>query len=253
MFGDWSPLIWLLATLVLMMLMKHWINLHLQGVMFLLTRDYQIALIVYFVLLLPGVVVHELSHWLMAKLLGVQTGKIHIWPKTKGRSQMRFGSVEVACTDPVRSSLIGLAPLLSGSLIVLLIGEWVLGVSNVAAVILQGDVAAIWDNLLAHVRVPDFWLWLYLIFAVSNAMLPSESDREQWRPVLIFLSLVVVVFYLTGWVPQIPPAIADWLLDGIGYLAYAFGLTVVVDAVFMAFIWAMESAVTMIRGVRVEY
>jgi hypothetical protein len=254
MFGDWSPFIWLVITLVPLLFLKRWINRHVQGLSLLVVGDNYMAMFLYFVLFLPGILLHELSHWLMAKLLGVRTGKISIWPsKRRAGRQMRLGSVKVGRADPVRNSLIGLAPLLSGILVILLIGDWILGLSAMGDILLSGEWPRLWQGLVAYIHVPDFWLWLYLIFAVSNAMLPSETDRQSWRPVLIFLGVIAGLLYLAGLVPHIPEAIADWLLTAIGYLAYAFGLTIAVDVIFIVIIAFLEKLLMTLKGARVEY
>ncbi len=215
----------------------------------------------YFVLLLPGILIHELSHWLAANLLGVRTGKISLWPSRRRGNQMRMGSVRVARTDPMRASLIGLAPLISGSFAILIIGQLILGLGDLGEVLLNGVWGQVWESLLAYLQTPDFWLWLYLIFAVSNAMLPSETDREPWRPVILFMGLVAFLFYLTGWVRQdfgelsraVPEVVTTASLTGLSYLAYAFSLTVVVDAIFIAVISILEVLVSRLTGKRVEY
>jgi hypothetical protein len=261
MFGNWTPLIWLTTTLVPLFFMKRWINQHVQGLGLLLAGDNEAAIFLYFVLLLPGIIIHELSHWLAAKLLGVRTGEVSLWP-SKGRGkQMRMGSVSVARTDPFRASLIGVAPLISGSLAVLIIGQLILGLGDLGEVLLNGEWEPFWESILAHLHRPDFWLWLYLIFAISNAMLPSETDREPWKPVLLFVALVALFVYLTGWVHQdfdelgraVPEVLATASLTGLSYLAYAFSLTVLVDAIFIAVISILEVLVSRLTGKRVEY
>jgi len=174
---------------------------------------------------------------------------------------MRMGSVRVARTDPLRASLIGLAPLISGSVAILIIGQLILGLGDFGEVLLNGEWGQVWESLLAYLQTSDFWLWLYLIFAVSNAMLPSETDREPWRPVILFMGLVAFVFYLTGWVRQdfgelsraVPEVLATASLRGLSYLAYAFSLTVVVDAIFIAVISVLEVLVSRLTGKQVEY
>jgi hypothetical protein len=218
-------------------------------------------MLLYFVLLLPGILIHELSHWLVANLLGVRTGEISLWPSRRPGNQTRMGSVRVARTDPFRASLIGVAPLISGSIAILIIGQLILGLGGLGEVLRNGEWGPVWESLLTHpftavqdkLRAPDFWLWLYLIFAVSNAMLPSETDREPWRPVLLFMGLVALLFYLTGWVRQIPEVVATASLIGLSYLAYAFSLTVVVDAIFIAVIFVLEELVSRLTKKRVEY
>ena len=174
---------------------------------------------------------------------------------------MRMGSVRVAHTDPLRASLIGLAPLISGSIAILIIGQLILGLGDVGEVLLNGEGGPVWESLLTHLRAPDFWLWLYLIFAVSNAMLPSETDREPWRPVLLFMGLVALLVYLVGWVRQdfgelsrtVPEVVATASLTGLSYLAYAFSLTIAVDAIFIAAIAIIEALVSRLTGKRVDY
>ncbi len=253
MFGNWKPLIWLAATLVPLFFMKRWINRHLQGLGLLLLGDNEAAMLLYFVLLLPGILIHELSHWLAARLLGVRTGRITLWPSRRRGNQMRMGSVRVARTDPLRASLIGVAPLISGYIAILIIGQLILGIGDLGRVLLDGEWESIWQSLRTHIRTPDFWLWLYLIFAISNAMLPSESDREPWRPVLLFIGLATLIFYLTGWVHQIPQTLATASLTGLSYLAYASSLIVVVDAIFVALIAGSEGIVSRLTRKRVEY
>lgn len=249
MLGEWAPLIWLAVTLLPLFLMKSWINQHIQGLGLLLFGDSQVAMMVYFLALLPGIVVHEVSHWLAATLLGVKTGKISLGPAKKRRGQMRFGSVKVAQADPLRDSLIGLAPLIGGSIAILLIANLAFGIAQLSELSLSQVPA----RILAYTGAPDAWLWLYLIFAISNAMLPSEADRRPWPSLLIFLALVAAVSYFTGWVPRLPEGTKPLILHGVDRLSYAFGLTLLVDAFFMTIIYLLEGTAGWIMGKRVEY
>jgi hypothetical protein len=237
MFGTWTPLVVLAVTLLAMLWVKRWITNLMQELSLRWVNDPDVALILYFVAVLPGVVVHELSHWLMAKLLRVRVSWPKIGPVRRGRSRrVSLGSVRVANVDPVRTSLIGVAPLLGGSAVILLIGNLVLGVDELATAMAGRGAAGALAGLAQVMGVADFWLWLYLIFAVSNAMLPSESDMVPVRPVLLFLGLVIVVVLIIAGIPAIPPDVAQAVNNVAGYLAIAFGLTLAVDLAFMAVI-----------------
>lgn len=236
----WKPVIALAATLLPLLWVKRWMTQHMQELSMRWVGDRDVALILYFVVVLPGVLVHELSHFLTATLLGVQVRRLSIGPVRKGRSShVSLGSVQVGRMDPLRASLIGVAPLVSGSAVILLIGSLVLGSEELmAAAAVQGmpGMVAGLDRVL---RVPDFWLWLYLIFAISNAMLPSESDMQAVRPVLYFLLfLAVVVLVITG-VPSIPDGLVRAADAVAGFLASAFVLTLAADLVFMVVIWLL--------------
>jgi hypothetical protein len=65
-------------------------------------------------------------------------------------------------------------------------------------------------------------------------MLPSESDMNAVRPVLIFLGIVTAVVVVVTGVRSIPPQVVDSVSAVAGYLASSFALTLAVDAGFMA-------------------
>jgi hypothetical protein len=236
-FGVWTPLVTLVISLLALFWVKRWITGLMQELSLRWVNDPDVALTVYFVVVLPGVVVHELSHWLMAKILGVRVSWPKIGPVRKGRSRrVSLGSVRVGKVDPVRASLIGMAPLIAGSALILLIGNLVLGVEEFSQAVAGQGVKGILAGLAQVVRVADFWLWLYLIFSISNAMLPSESDMATVRPVLLFLGGVAAVVLIVSGIPAFPQEVVDAVNDVARTLASAFGLTLAVDLVFMAVI-----------------
>jgi hypothetical protein len=237
---SWRPVLALAATLLPLLWVKGWITDHLQELTLRWVGDRDVALILYFVVVLPGVVIHELSHWLAATLLGVRVRRLSIGPVRKAQSnRVSLGSVQVGRVDPVRASLIGLAPLLGGSAMIVLIGTVILGAEGLTVAVATHGVPEILAELERLVHVPDLWLWLYLIFAVSNAMLPSESDMQTVRPVLIFLAIVAAAVLVVGGVPSIPDG-AVRAVDAVArFLASAFALTLAADVVVMVVIWLL--------------
>jgi hypothetical protein len=249
MSDSWLPLIALVATLLPLLWVQRRITRLLQQLSYRWVGDPDVALITYFVIVLPGVLVHDLSHWLAALLLGVKVRRFRIGPVRQGRSQrVSLGSVQVANVDPVRNSLVGVAPLLGGSAIILLIGNMVLDVGQLTAALSGQGVDGILAWLGQIVQVADFWLWLYLIFAVSNAMLPSESDMDTVRPVLLFLGIAALVVLIVGGVPAIPADVVQAVNAIAGYLASAFGLTLATDLVFLIVIGLLTWVTIWIRG-----
>jgi hypothetical protein len=229
-FGPWTPFAAVVVTLLALVGLQRWITRSLQELSMRWLNDPDVTLIIYFVLVLPGVIIHELSHWSTAKLLGVRVSLPRFGPVRKGRSnRVSLGSVQVGRADPVRASIIGVAPLLGGSGVILLIGSLVLGVGEIAEAMAGQGLAGILDGLTEIARIADFWIWLYLIFAVANAMLPSESDMATVRPVLIFLGIVGAVVLIVTGVPSIPERTVQRVNDIAAYLAYAFGVTLGVD------------------------
>jgi hypothetical protein len=164
-----------------------------------------------------------------------------------------LGFVPVEETDVVRASLIGLAPLLTGSAVILLIGYLSFGIGGLQQAFAQGAWGSLVDHFGELLRTPDVWLWAYLIFAVSNTMLPSRSDRESWTPIVLFLVLAGALIWFAGLGPTIIERLAEPLQVATRWLAAVYGFTVVADLPFMGLIALAEWAVSRLKGVRVEY
>jgi hypothetical protein len=255
-------LLFLIVTFIPLVLLEKWIHRHLHGVALLVSRQTQAALYLYALLLLPGTVLHELSHWLMASLLGVRTGKVKLLPERGPDGHVRLGSVELRQrVDVVRASLIGVAPLLSGSLVVSAIGYLAFNIGQTSQSLLSGDPTAMNDALWYALHTPDMWLWLYLVFAVANAMLPSSTDRQSWPPVILFLAILAILAsmasvadasYLAG-IQLILSNLAPVLNTGLRWLAVAFLFTLAADMPFVLLIAFAEWGVGKLRGQRVYY
>jgi len=249
---NWTPFFWLAATLALLMLIERWIHRHLQGVMLLLTGDLDVAAVLYALPLLPGIILHELSHALSAVLLGVRVGRISIRPKRAGQ-RIQLGFVPVEKTDVVRASLIGLAPLLTGSAVILLTGYWIFGLDAMGAALAAGDGPSLVAGMQEALGVSDSWLWAYVIFAVSNTMLPSRADRQAWTPVIIFLLLIGALVWAAGLGPALIEEAAAPLATALRWLTLMCALTIAVDAPFVLLIALAERLLERAKGMRVGY
>jgi hypothetical protein len=245
--------LWFLALLVCLLVLKRWLSRHLYGLGLLLTGKHDIAVLVYFLLLFPGVLVHELSHWLAAKLLRVPTGRISIGPTRKGSGATRFGSVSVGRTDPLRGSLIGLAPLLTGTILILVIAHLVFGLAAPEGLAIDLGAEEMARTLWGYLAVPNLWLWVYLIFSISNAMLPSVTDRQAWSSLALYCILAIVVLYGLGLLQQVPYEISIPFLNALNYLSFAFLVTIVVDGAVIVVVFLLERVVIVLTGRRVEY
>lgn len=242
----------MIIVFLLMLGLRSWIEAHVQGLAYLITGHPAVALWIFFLVFLPGTLIHELSHWLAAKLLGVPTGRIVIWPQVKPGGTLWLGAVQIGRVDPVRSSLIGLAPLISGSLLVALIGLH-LQLGTLGSALASGQWELVWQALVRSVNLPDFWLWVYLLFAIANRMLPSPADREPWKPVIVFLVFLSVIIVGAGWTPRLSPEVRSTILDVVGFLLYAFTVTTAINILVVLFIALIENIAVVLRRERMPY
>jgi hypothetical protein len=233
-------------------LVQRWVHRHLHGVAYLITGQADMALMLYSLPLLPGVALHELSHAVMAALLGVKTANLTLIPQRQPDGHVRLGSVQVERVDAVRSSLIGLAPLLTGSVAILLIIRFAFDVNTMGEAVQRGDLAALLTSLGGLLRAPDAWLWLYLLFAIANAMMPSPSDRETWLPVILF-SLLLMSLAVTFGLSSAIEGVGEVVDQIMRWLAAAFTVTLIVDVPFALIIFLIEATSGRALGRRVEY
>jgi membrane-associated protease RseP (regulator of RpoE activity) len=233
-----------------LLLLTRWITRHVQGVGYLVSGDGQAALVLSFLLILPGVILHETSHVLVAWLLRVRVRRLSLGLRRKGVGrQIALGSVDIAQTDPLRASLIGLAPLIAGLAVILLIGGQVLHLEALPTPSKPG----FWAALVTAYATPDFWLWVYLVLAIGNAMLPSAADRQSWGVAIGFIAVIGAAFYFSGLLEFVSQPIARWARTAATRLTYAFGITVFVDLAFAVVLFAVENGLALLGLGRVQY
>jgi hypothetical protein len=247
-----EALIWLIIVTVLMLLLKRWIHRHVQGIGLLLTGDSDRSFLLYSLLLFPGTVVHELSHFAAALFLDVRVRKLSLIPTRQPDGPVRLGFVEIDRTETLREALIGLAPLIAGTAFVLLLAPPGLPTLQESRPLAEqlGDLLGSIPNALG---APDFWLLLYLIFSISNGMLPSESDRQAWRPVAIWLGAAALLLYVSGVVTSLPDSIDLGIAAGVRWIVRAFMLSIAVDVGFLPIIFVIEWMLERLTRQRVQY
>lgn len=248
---DWGLVFWTVVLFAPLLWLVRRVHDGLQELFFLLTDHRTAAVYMFQVLLLPGVVLHELSHYVVARFLGVRIRRFSLRPEVRGE-KIQMGAVVVDKPDFIRGLMIGLAPLLLGSISVVLIGQHVFDVDAVIAAAASNDTQGLFNAIRAAFGVNDAWIWLYLVFSISNAMLPSESDRESLWPMVVFTGCIVGAFAVAGRGPELISSLAQPVETALGVLITAFGITLFVDVVFAALISALRASISLLTGRRLE-
>lgn len=156
-----------------------------------LTHNRTAAVIILIIITFPGTVIHELAHLFTAEILGVKTGKLSLVPESIREEQINTGSVQVAETDPVRRSIIGIAPVGAGIVIMTALSYFLPGQFEM----LQINLSA---GIIHYSQFIILGFLIYALFAVSNTMFASEVDMKGVWPVAIILGLIFTALYLSG-------------------------------------------------------
>jgi hypothetical protein len=234
MLTQFPGLLWFLLMLVPLNILQRVLHREIQAALYIASGgNAQLTMAVFSILFFPGVVLHEFSHFLMAKILFVRTRGFSIIPKMMPQGYLRMGYVEVAETDIVRDALIGAAPLILGNLVVAYIAIYRLHLIPLWDVLRNGQMGLFWMGVTLLPNVPDFALWFYLTFAISSTMLPSQSDRHAWLPLgvsIVVLFLLALFAGAGGWMMlNLAPQLNAFLRS----VATLFGLSAAVHGLLI--------------------
>jgi hypothetical protein len=249
---SFTGLLWFILTLLPLVILQRLLHREIQAVLLIITRIPQLTIGMFAILFFPGVFLHELSHFVMAKILRVRTGKISLIPKSLPNGRIQMGFVETAQTDIVRDSLIGLAPLIAGSSFLAYAGLNRLGLSTLLGMLANGQTELFWMGLKLIPQVNDFFLWFYLAFTVSSTMMPSESDRHAWLPLGLWTAGLLALAILAGAGAWMLNNITPLLNNFLGSVATLFGLSVALHIVLLLPTMLLHRIVSRITGVDVK-
>ena len=175
-------MIYLFAFIVLLIILyflSRGISQNFSRLFFRITKSRKWTHILLAILFLPGIFLHEIAHFLMALILFVPVGQIEIKPEILDDGKVRMGSVPVAKTDFLRRFLIGVAPLLVGTSVILLVLYYLP---------LNDYIPLVFAYILTS----------YLVFVVGNTMFMSKSDLEGSWVLFVFILIVAITIYLLG-------------------------------------------------------
>lgn len=236
------PLIWLQRLL----------HREIQAVLLILTRDPNITMGIFSIIFLPGVFLHELSHFVMAKLLRVPTGHFSLLPRSLPDGRLQLGYVETAKADILRDSLIGAAPLIAGTLFVAYVAIDHFEMRVLLDVLRNQQFSLFWMGMRALPNVRDFYLWFYLVFAVSSTMMPSESDRHAWLDLVIAIGVLLAIILLFGAGPWMLTNLGPALGNFFGFVAAVFGLSNLVHVLLILPTALLHRLVSRLTGLDVQ-
>jgi len=252
MFGSFSGLFWFIVLLLPLVFLQRLLHREIQAVFLILTRNDQLTVGLFSILFFPGVFLHELSHFVMAKLLRVRTGRFSLVPASLPDGRLQMGYVETEQTDIIRDSLIGLAPLIAGSSFVAYAGIDHMQLRTLWDVLRHGQTELFWLGLGLLPTVKDFYVWFYLAFAVSSTMMPSESDRHAWLPLGLWTAVLFTLAIFAGAGTWMLENLTPFLNDSLNVAAALFGLSLILHIVLLLPTMLAHRLVSRVTGLEVR-
>ena len=248
---NWGTFFYLLLLLVPLLYLQRFLQHEIQAIFLLITRQPEISMALFSLMFLPGVLLHEVSHFLMAHLLGVRTGRFSIIPKKLEGGRIQLGYVETASSDFFRDALIGVAPLVTGGIFVAFAGVSRLGLNTLWESLTQGQMSSFSMAMKSVVDMPDFWIWFYLIFAVSSTMMPSSSDRRAWLPLISMMVILLGLVLLIGVGPWILTRFESAFKAALDAITMVLGITVLIHLILLLPAWIIRKIISRMVGLQV--
>ena len=244
-------LLWLLGTVAVFIFLQRALHREIQAAFLILTRRPGLTQTIFAIIFFPGVVLHETSHFIAAKILGVTTGQFSLIPQAEPGGKLRLGYVETGSGGFLRDALIGAAPLFTGCILVALSAIYLLHLLPLWSFIQKADWGGFWAGLAQAPKSPDFWLWFYLTFTISSSMMPSASDRHAWLPLVGLAAAVLAVALIAGAGPWMLVHLAPGLNTVLQALALIFGLSGVLHVLLILPFMLMHRVLAKATGIDV--
>ena len=246
-----ESLLYLILLIVPLLFLQRFLQREIQSIFLLITRQPEISMALFSLLFFPGVLLHETSHFLMANVLGVRTGRFSLIPKKMGNGKLQLGYVETASSDFVRDALIGAAPLIVGGIFVAYVGISRLEINSLWESLAQGQASSIRVALKSIADHPDFWLWFYLTFTISSTMMPSASDRRAWLPLILIIAIISGSVLVLGAGPWLLSQLGSIIKSALDAITIIFGTTVLIHLLLLPPAWIMRKLLSRISGYQV--
>jgi hypothetical protein len=249
--APFNGIAWLSLLLLGLAILQRRVHFEFQAIFLLLTKRIDLSILLFSIVFLPGVLLHEISHYLTAKLLRVPTGRFSVLPRPLPEGKLQLGYVETYKTDVFRDALIGFAPLVTGMTVIALISYFQFEIIPSTDTIKIASMNIIMDTFFRVYSQSDFWLWFYFIFVISSTMYPSASDRRSWLSMFVLLFVILLFFILLG----AGPWMIDVLIPGFNEillgLSIILGISALIHVVFLIPSWLIRLIITRATGLRV--
>lgn len=229
-----------LVIITLLYSARKLIQNRIQAIVILFGGSKKMSIIIYSFIMLPGVIIHELSHFFAALITGVRTGNITIFPSFNqelDESRIALGSVKIAKTDFIRGSFIGAAPFFVGCIILF----------SLTAYILYPDNPQLTTEItLPHNWQPKTWqlaTWIYTSFVIGNTMFSSKEDARLFPVLLVMLILPLISLIISGNTHLIISHIIKPLNSLTSYLNASFLLVILLNATIAMLLLAVQKII----------
>lgn len=148
-----------------------------------------------------GVPVHELSHLVVAKIFGHKIKEVKFFQANNGDGTLGYVNHSYNPKNiyhQIGNFFIGIAPILCGSLLIILLLKIFVPASleSTNDLLSANGLFIFLKNIfsLANFKRPEFYLFLYLVFSICSHISLSKADIKGAFIGVIFIFLLLLIF-----------------------------------------------------------
>lgn len=192
--------------------MERWLHQHIFKVGWLITRSFETTTVLYYTFFLPGIILHQFVIWLAAGVLDVRAERAIKLPAKQEIGQLRLNFVQLSRrASSFKVNLISLTPLPVALAVIWLVANNVIDIQTSFAIMRSGQLSDVAEGIRHLTATPDFWLWAYVLFSISNTMMPHFRLPSGW---LQRLALILVIALLPLFIIGIGDEIMQMAVQG---------------------------------------
>lgn len=196
----------------------------LSYLFFWLFKENETVIWLFSLLFLPGTFIHEFGHFIFAEGLGVRTFDFDIIPSVLPDKTIKLGGVQMEHTDVIRRTIVGIAPVLFG-IILMWVGSW---------------AASVFKNLW-YVQA----LYMYVLFQISHTMFSSKKDMEGVVLGGIVIAILTGIVYVVStlvtitFMSVIIGKVTAYIAVNSHYLRNGVRIALLIDAISCVTLWVV--------------
>lgn len=210
-----------------------------------------------------GTPFHELGHYLFAKLFHHKINEVALFKpneETGGLGHVDHSYKKSSIYQTIGNFFIGAAPMIFGSAVLIALLYFLLpNGKDILAMLIdaRGSVTSLLQSIpqvfvrifaISNIVTWQFWLFLYISFAISSHIAPSKQDRKgMWSG---FYWIVLMLFLLNFAAILLRIDLTSYILQTAGYLNVLTAVVIyalVMSALHYLFTFAFVYPVAMIK------
>lgn len=229
---------------------ERWLHQHIFKVGWLLTRNHQITTILYYIVFLPGALLHEAVRWLATGALNARASRVIKLPQKQEIDKLELNFIKLAPgAHLIKRAVIAAAPLVAGLLALWVIAMNAFALETVLSIAAPGQLDDVARAVSALTAQADFWLWFYVAFTIANTMFPTTPVKLRgWRQIGAAALPIIIIALVLGIGQTFAAETGETIRQLLNSLTVILSLTTLINVLMVIVLGTVEAVIEGLTG-----